>query len=328
VAVGQKSKGTTAGATTVSTTGVNTSASGSVLVALVGVGNAATFTSIADTINGAASGNTWNQIGAEVAVNAFGYARAYYVQNANGGTNHVVTVTVSASVSMSLLLVELTGVQTSSVLDGSSFVLDSSSPFTSGGVSTTYDVDALVGGLIGGSGSNPATHAISGAAPSSGWTIQTAAEELDGTQFWAGALATVDVSSTGTYNSGFTESGASEAVVLLAAFKLAAGPMINTQPSDAAAYNNDTANFSVSATTSGGSLTYQWQVSTDRCATYSNVSGGSGGTTSSYTTASLAFSDHETFYRCAVTDSNGTTNTRGAALRINPRATGAWVKAA
>src|SRR6185369_5106592 len=83
-------------------------------------------------------------------------------------------------------------------------------------------------------------------------------------------------------------------------------PTINTQPDDASAYNGDTAQFTVSATASGGSLSYQWQVSTDRCATFSNVSDGSGGTTATYTTHTLTFADEQTFYRCNVTDANGT----------------------
>jgi hypothetical protein len=317
--VGQTSKGVTSGATSVATTGVNTTASGSAFLVLVG------FT--ADTINGSPSGNTWTQIGSETAIGSSDKARAYYVENGAGGSNHVVTLTLDSSVGQTILLIELTGVETSGVLDGSSLSADTSSPYVSGGVTTTVADTILVGGLIGNAGITPSAHAISGATPSSGWTIHTAAEETGGSSFWAGALASVTVASTSTYSSGFTEDNSTGAAVLLAAFKLAAGaPTINAQPADAQAYNNDAAAFSVSATASAGSLSYQWQVSTDRCVSFSDVSGGSGATTASYTTASLLFADHETFYRCAVTDDNGTTNTRGAALRIKPRASAAWLR--
>lgn len=102
----------------------------------------------------------------------------------------------------------------------------------------------------------------------------------------------------------------------LSIMSVASGPTIDTQPADVVANTGTTANYTVAATTSGGSLTYQWQVSTNRGASYSNVSDGSGGTTTSYTTHTIVFADEQTFYRCAVTDSNGTTNTRGASLRI------------
>ena len=114
---------------------------------------------------------------------------------------------------------------------------------------------------------------------------------------------------------------------IAAALEIKAGrPTIDSQPADTSAYNEFTAQFTVSATASSGSLTYQWQKSIDRCASYSDVSGGSGATTATYTTPSLLFSDHETFFRCNVSDALGTTPTRGAALRINPRASGAWVR--
>lgn len=326
MAIGATSKIANNASATAATAAVNTRPSGSILLCLFCWANTANFTSIADTINGAASGNTWTQIGTEVANAGSNLkARAYYVENASGGNTHVVTVTVSASVSgITALLIELTGMATASALDGSSFVDDTSSPYLSGNVVTTVNACQLIGGMMGGSNSNPATHAISSASPTSGWTIQTGAEETNGASFFTGCLASVDVSSTGTYNSGFTQSGGVGAAVLLAVFKEL--PRLTAEPADASAYNSETAAFSVTATGSD-TLTYQWQVSTDRCASYANVGGGSGATTADYTTATLVFADHETFYRCAVTDSVGTANTRGAALRIKPKASGAWLQA-
>lgn len=319
--VGQTSKGAGNPVSSISTTGVVTQP-GSALVALLVWDSSSTFTSISDTINGGASGNTWVLIGSEQTYST-ARTRAYYVTNANGGSNHVVTFTPSASCNCVILFVEITGIPASDAVDGTpSFVADASSPFTSGNVTTSTAGAMLVGGLVCNSGSNPATHAISSATPSSGWTIQSGAEETNGASFYTGCLATQVVSSTGTYNSGFTESGGSDSSVLLIAFKQT--PIITSQPSNAEEYNGNTAAFSVSAT--GGSLSYQWQVSTNRGVSYSNVGGGSGATSASYTTATLAFSDNETFYRCAVTDSIGTTNTRGASLRIRPRATGAWIR--
>jgi hypothetical protein len=83
----------------------------------------------------------------------------------------------------------------------------------------------------------------------------------------------------------------------------------SAQPQAASKSALQSAEFSVSAS-GDGSLTYQWQVSSDAGATWSNVSSGTGATTSSYTTASLNRSSNENRYRVAVTNTkNGSTST-------------------
>lgn len=98
------------------------------------------------------------------------------------------------------------------------------------------------------------------------------------------------------------------------------GPTINTQPSNASVTAPATASFSVSATASAGSLTYQWQVSTNSGSSWANVSDGTGATSASYTTSATAVStgNHRNGYqyRCAVTDSNGTVNSNAATLTV------------
>ena len=88
-------------------------------------------------------------------------------------------------------------------------------------------------------------------------------------------------------------------VSIMAAFasNAIAGPTIDTQPTNQYINYNDTATFTISATASAGSLTYQWQLNGV------NVSTGSGGTTSSYTTAALTSTTSG--YTCIVTDDNG-----------------------
>lgn len=93
------------------------------------------------------------------------------------------------------------------------------------------------------------------------------------------------------------------------------GPTIDTQPSNQTVTEGATANFTVSATTSGGSLSYQWEVDTG--GGYANVSAGSGGTSASYTTAATVLGDSGDLYRCKVTDSNGTTTSNPATLTVN-----------
>lgn len=89
-------------------------------------------------------------------------------------------------------------------------------------------------------------------------------------------------------------------------------PTIDSQPQDVRTVEGQTATFSVSATTSGGALTYQWQ--RDDGAGFNNVGGA---TSSSYTTPTLTVaSDNGDLYRCQVTDDNATTASANAFLGV------------
>ena len=66
---------------------------------------------------------------------------------------------------------------------------------------------------------------------------------------------------------------------------------ITAQPSNVTSNEGATSNFTISASTSSGTPTYQWQKSDDGGANYANVSTGTGGTTDSYTTGTLIFAD-------------------------------------
>lgn len=113
----------------------------------------------------------------------------------------------------------------------------------------------------------------------------------------------VTVQGTGTA-AGIT-AGCAMAIVVLR--PILAGPTINTQPTNQTSGVGSTASFSVSATTTGGTLTYQW---------YVNAGLISGATSSSYTTPTLVSGDNGGAYYCAVSDSNGTTNTSTAVLTV------------
>ncbi|MEO8296351.1 MAG: hypothetical protein ABI574_00945 [Burkholderiales bacterium] len=89
-------------------------------------------------------------------------------------------------------------------------------------------------------------------------------------------------------------------------------PTIVTPPEWAAAAVGATATFSVSATASAGSLTYQWAYSADG-SSWSDISGA---TSSSYTTPTIVSGDHGGFYRAAVTDSNATVTAGPARLML------------
>ena len=66
---------------------------------------------------------------------------------------------------------------------------------------------------------------------------------------------------------------------------------ITAQPSNVTSNEGATSNFTISASASSGTPTYQWQKSDDGGSNYANVSEGTGGTTTSYTTGTLIFAN-------------------------------------
>ena len=77
------------------------------------------------------------------------------------------------------------------------------------------------------------------------------------------------------------------------------GVTINSNPSSTTNSIGETATFTVSAT--AGNATYQWYYSTNGFTTSNTVTGGSGGTSASYTTPALALADSGNQYECIVT---------------------------
>lgn len=95
-----------------------------------------------------------------------------------------------------------------------------------------------------------------------------------------------------------------------------AGPTINTQPTDEQAFEHQYAVFSVTATTSGGALSYQWQ--DDRTGSFANCPDGTGATSATYITPPLEVVQSGRHYQCIVTDSNGSTTTNTVTLTVVP----------
>lgn len=92
------------------------------------------------------------------------------------------------------------------------------------------------------------------------------------------------------------------------------GPTITQQPTNQSAASGTTAGFSVTAQSSGGALSYQWQ--DNRTGAFSNVSGGSGATTASYTTPTLTQVHQGRLYRVQITDSNGVATSTAASVGV------------
>ena len=97
------------------------------------------------------------------------------------------------------------------------------------------------------------------------------------------------------------------------------GPTINTQPANDTIYDGSVAQFTVSATTSGGALSYQWQ--DNRTGSFANTTDGTGATSATYTTPQELFSANGRQYLVNVTDSNGTTTSNAATLIVIPYTT-------
>lgn len=96
-----------------------------------------------------------------------------------------------------------------------------------------------------------------------------------------------------------------------------AGPTINTHPTNQSCYIGETATFTVSATTSGGTLSYQWKDDGANVGTNS----------SSYTTGAAVLGDNGAQITCAVTDDNGTTTSNAATWTVFPSAVLSWIRA-
>ena len=97
----------------------------------------------------------------------------------------------------------------------------------------------------------------------------------------------------------------------------ASGPTINTNPQDETSYEGQTATFTVSATTSGGALSYQWKDDGSNVGTNSN----------SYTTAAATYADNGAQITCEVTDSNGTTVSNPATWTVRMAAKPFYLRA-
>ncbi|OAB47378.1 S-layer homology domain-containing protein [Paenibacillus antarcticus] len=104
----------------------------------------------------------------------------------------------------------------------------------------------------------------------------------------------------------------------------AATPVIEPQPEDETVTEGETATFTVQATASdNGTLTYQWQESTDNGVSWNDLDGK---TNASYTTEALVIADTGSKYRIVVTNTKGagtaTATSNVATLTVNEAAVG------
>lgn len=231
-AVLQATKGRTASATSISSSAITTSA-GSVLAACA-VCDTGTFSGTPPISDN--KGNSWTQI--DVEISNFGTTggsqrmRLYFSELTTVGAGHTVTSSYSAAVPSTLLVVEIGGLASGSFDKSNKGNVHAAAPgpfATAATPATTQLIELVLGAMFGISGANPASHAVSGATPSAGWTVHSGAEETDGTQFYTGCMGSVRVTNTGTYVASFTETGDTDAGVYVATFK-ESGASVSPQP--------------------------------------------------------------------------------------------------
>lgn len=88
-------------------------------------------------------------------------------------------------------------------------------------------------------------------------------------------------------------------------------PTVTTQPANSSVTEGATATFT--AAFANTPTSWAWEVSTDSGATWGAVSGGSGATTTAYTTAATTLAMSGRRFRCTATNAGGSVTTNGAA---------------
>ena len=94
--------------------------------------------------------------------------------------------------------------------------------------------------------------------------------------------------------------------------KVVYAPAITNRPQDVEVKENETANFTVEAT--GTDLSYQWQQSTDKGSSWTNIASA---TSDTYTTGKTTMDMSGTQYRCVVSNSAGSVTSNAATLTVN-----------
>lgn len=237
---------------------------------------------------------------------------------ATAGT-YVVTLHMSASVGqIEFDVVEFSGTAASAIVDttGTAQSAAAGVPVTAltptTGASIANAGDLLLSALTIGSGTSGLA-----IAPGGSFT-QISVDNNDSTSVGGSTAFEILSGASGTQGCAWTwAAGGStndNASIIVALLPLPLVPTINTQPRNAYVAPEQLATFTVSATASAGSLTYQWR--DNRSGSFANCTDGSGATTAVYTTGPISFAAQGRQYQVLVTDSNGTTTSNPATLTV------------
>lgn len=279
-------------ASTPSITGVT---AGNTLVCVLSMYSSSNPTATAPTDS---SGQTWSILAQSAYQNPKKVA-IFYLFNAAAGTH-------------SLSMPSTTGPQVAQVVEykgllavGGTAVAAGSSSFTTSQSSGNYTPSQANEVVIAVCGVDSSTNPETLSDPPTGWTSLGA--QQNGATYSPVEFCYRETSSTTPVSATWSWTTAGASAIVVAGLKYYNSPIINTQPVQQSVASGSTATFSVSATTSGGALSYQW---------YLNSVLISGATSSSYTTPTLTNADNGNTYYCAVTDAGGVTNTATVYLFI------------
>lgn len=304
IAVGNSTSSVTAGATSITTTPIVVSA-GSLVYVVVSQRyptSPIAVSSVAD-VNSA----SYTTIGTNLTNGSDASFDRFYLQNSAGNASFTVTVTMAASVSFAVFVLEIKNAVTSGT------VLDATGSSGAGGFGTVSPGSVTLapgsnGEMMVSCFSSDDFIATIPFAESTGFTIQTS-QAVGNANQGNGALATRVVTTGASYNPIWAPGGQQNAAIL-DSFLSPSPPAITVQPIGQTAAVGATATYAVTAT---GATSYQWYLAPTIADLYGHVPGTfgsiSGATSSSYTTPTLASTDNGNWYYCAVTNAAGTTNT-------------------
>lgn len=270
-------------------------AAGQPILVFAGSPSAAPAFSISDT-----AGLTWSTLSTQTGATGASTSIVYLATPVSSGST-VVSVNASGAAVFGFRVKTHTGATTPIVVGGAG-----------PGTQTAYLISQLVNPTSTGSAlylwiAAAASESATPATPGTGCTQMGSSYNAFNNANFELLPSTNPLTSNAAFTlSTTTASGYSQDLswIAIEAPALPTGPIINTQPVSQRVVLGSTATMSVTATTSGGTVTYQWQKNTG-----SGMSNITGATSASYTTPGLAYADNSTTYQCVTTDSNGSTTT-------------------
>lgn len=235
----------------------------------------------------------------------FGGGReAAFYRIADGTEGATVSISLGSSVAATSMSFRITGQHPTVPIDATATTNSGTSGSTTAITSpsiTTVSANCMIlrgGGTRGSTGiTNPGSNTDVGTTTIGTAPLESTQRVCYAMQAAAGASGTAAFVSAG---------GDREWQAITIAIAPAPGPTINTQPTAQTGNVGGTATFTIAATTSGGTLHYQWKDDGTNVGTDSN----------SYTTAALIAGDNGAQITCVVSDDNGNVTSDAASLWV------------